>query len=103
DPFLNDLKNLLNQRWEDSEFNLPEISKEMGLSRAQFYRKVKTLTGQSPSVYIRNLRLQKAQELLKSTQLNISEVAYAVGFKDLSYFSRSFSEEFGISPSESRN
>ena len=102
DPFLSELKILMDKHWDDSEFGLTKISEAMGLSRPQFYRKIKSITGQSPSIYIRNLRLQKAQELLKNTQLNISEVAYAVGFKDLSYFSRSFSEEFGISPSETR-
>jgi transcriptional regulator GlxA family with amidase domain len=56
------------------------------------------LTGLSISRYLRALRLRKAQELLADSSLNIAEVAYAVGFEDPKYFSRVFSEEFGVSP-----
>ena len=87
---------------DNAQFSMPQLCKAMGISRAQVYRKIKERTGNSPSVYIRSLKLQKAKELLESTDLNVAEIAYEVGFKDLSYFSRSFSEEFGISPSETR-
>ena len=102
DPFLTKLKAVIEENLSKTDFTLPYICKAMGYSRAQLYRKIKELTGTSPSLYIRTFRLQKAKELLKNTDLSISEIAYQVGFKNLSYFSRSFSEEFGISPSESR-
>jgi transcriptional regulator GlxA family with amidase domain len=60
------------------------------------------LTGMSMTRYLRTLRLSKARELLSTTALNISEVAYAVGFEDPKYFSRVFSEEFGVSPGNFR-
>ena len=102
DDFLIKLNGIVASNMNNADFGLPQLCKAMGFSRAQIYRKIKELTDQSPAVYVRKLKLQKARELLKNTNLNISEVAYEVGFKDLSYFSRSFSEEFGAPPSETR-
>ncbi len=102
DAFLTKLNAIVTSNMDNVDFGLPQLCKAMGFSRAQIYRKIKELTDQSPAVYIRRLKLQRAKELLQSTDLNISEIAYEVGFKDLSYFSRSFSEEFGVSPSETR-
>jgi len=62
----------------------------------QVNRKLKTLTGKTPSRFIRSILLQKAKELLQTTSLNVSEIAYQVGFDDPNYFSRCFSEEFGF-------
>jgi AraC-like DNA-binding protein len=72
----------------------------MGMSRAQLYRKLSSLTGRSVTEHLNALRLEKAKELLKAGGLNISEVAYEVGFNDPKYFGRVFSEAFGQSPSE---
>ena len=69
----------------------------------QLYRKIKALTGKSTALYMRSLRLHKAQELLRTTQLTVSEIAYDVGFEDPNYFSRTFSQEFGTPPSEARS
>jgi AraC-like DNA-binding protein len=63
---------------------------------------LKALTGRSVSIYIRTIRLHRAKEMLQSTDLNISEIAYEVGFKDPSYFTRQYREEFGITPSQTR-
>ncbi|MFK7980968.1 MAG: helix-turn-helix domain-containing protein [Saprospiraceae bacterium] len=101
-PFVLQLNEVIDKNLHKSEFGIPQLCKAMGLSRAQLYRKIKKATGTTPALYIRNLRLQKAKIYLKSDELNITEIAYAVGFNDLSYFSRSFSEEFGKSPSEMR-
>jgi AraC-like DNA-binding protein len=68
------------------------------LSHTHVNRKLKAMTGKTPSRFIRSIRLQKAVELLKTTDLNVSEIAYDVGFSDPNYFSRSFSEEFGYPP-----
>ena len=63
------------------------------------YRKLKATSGKSTAVFIRSIRLQKAKELIQTTEKTISEVAYDVGFNDPSYFSRAFKEEFGLAPS----
>jgi AraC-like DNA-binding protein len=72
----------------------------MSLGREQCYRKILALTGISPIVFIRKIRLQKAAALLAAKSGSVSEVAYAVGFESLSYFSRAFKEEFGKLPSQ---
>ena len=87
---------------EDENFSIHTLAKELHLSRSQMYRKIKALTGMSPAIYIRHIRLQKAKELLLSSHLGISEIAYRVGFKTPVYFSQVFKETFGVSPSESR-
>ncbi|HEY0108823.1 MAG TPA: helix-turn-helix transcriptional regulator [Fibrella sp.] len=70
--------------------------------RTTLHLKLTALTGLSVSHYVRALRLRKAQELLTASALNVSEVAYAVGFDNPKYFSRLFSEEFGVSPGNYR-
>ena len=73
------------------------------LSRTQLHKKLKALTGMSATHFIRHIRLSEAKELLKNPDLNINEIAYRVGFSDPNYFTRCFGEEFGESPSETRN
>jgi AraC-like DNA-binding protein len=75
----------------------------MAMSRAQLHRKITALTGKSTSIFIRSLRLYHARNLLLTTSLNVSEIAYDVGFKDPNYFSRTYAEEFGETPTETRN
>ena len=87
---------------DDSDLSIAELSKMMKISRSQLHNKVKALTNRSPSQFIRSIRLTKAQSLLLETNLSILEIAYDVGFKDPSYFSRTFSGEFGLSPKEFR-
>lgn len=70
------------------------------MSRATFYRKMESLVGESPSVFIRKYRLKKSAKLLLSGHYNISAVAQKVGFKDPKYFSKCFQKEFGMSPTE---
>ena len=84
----------------DSELSIEDIGSDIGLSRVQLYRKVKALTGHSPVELIRTARLEKARQMLQSTDMTISEVAYSVGFSAPSYFTKCFRDEFGISPSE---
>jgi AraC-like DNA-binding protein len=68
----------------------------------QLYRKVKALTGLSPVELMRKIRLNKAREMLLTTEKNISEVAYEVGFSAPSYFTKCFKDEFGVLPGEAR-
>ena len=68
------------------------------MSRSQLHLKIKALTNRSTTNFIRTVRLHKAKELLLNTDLNVTEVAFEVGFQDVSYFSRTFKTEFGLSP-----
>lgn len=99
DAFILQLKEIFEKRMADPEFGLDQLSKELFLSRSQLGRKVKALTGKSPAIYLRSLRLLKARQLLLTTEISVKEVAYDVGFSDPSYFSKTYSEEFGESPS----
>lgn len=88
-------KNLSNPDFEVSDF-----AYEIGMSRAQLYRKIHAVSGQSVKEFIRIIRLKKAAELLISSDMTISEIAYNVGFNSQSYFTTSFTEYFGINPSK---
>ncbi len=98
DIFLQKLIKVVQDRIDDSDLAVVHLCRAAKLSNTQVNRKLKALTGKTPSQFIRSIRLQKAMELLKTTDLNISEIAYEVGFSDPNYFSRSFSEEFGYPP-----
>ena len=92
------LKNMGNDR-----FDIETIGEELNYSRVQVYRKVKALTGETPVKLLRIARLQKAEQLLQTTEKTISEVAFEVGFSSPSYFSKTYKEFFGISPNSMRN
>lgn len=102
DAFIQKLTALVTEFMADSDFGVPELAKKSGLSQMQIYRKLKALTNKTPSQFIRSCRLNKAVELLKSTDLNVSEIAYEVGFSDPNYFSRTFHQEFGAPPAQYR-
>ena len=103
DAFLKKIRTLVEKDLSDAEFGMPQLVRGLGMSRSQVYKKVKALTGHSPSVYINSIRLYQGKKLLQTTDLNVSEIAYDVGFSSPAYFSKLFLEEFGISPSETRN
>ena len=90
---------ILNQL-SDEQLSVESLAEEIGMSRVQLYRKVSALTGMSVNEMIRKLRLQKAAQLLGQEWGPVSQVAYEVGFSNLSYFSKVFKEEFGTLPSE---
>ncbi len=100
DAFLTKFRNFIEKSMGDSDLNVETIGAELGLSRVQLYRKIKALTGLSPVELLRTARLQKGRDLLQTTNKNISEVAYEVGFTAPSYFTKCFKDEFGISPSD---
>lgn len=102
DPFLKKILGIIEVHLDDPDFTVERLSREVGMSRVQVHRKLKALTDSSASRHIRMLRMKKARELLKNPVLNISEVAYRVGYSDPAYFSRVFSKEFGVAPSEIR-
>ncbi len=102
DAFLQKIRTLVEKDLSDTEFGMLQLIRGLGMSRSQIYKKVKALTGIAPSQYIRSIRLFHAQNLLKTTELNVSEIAYEVGFSSPSYFSTAYLEEFGSSPNETR-
>ena len=102
DEFIQMIKAAVFENLDDIDFGIPELCRAIGMSRTQLHRKTKALTGRSTSSFIRSIRLGKAKELLNTSNLNISQIAYEVGFKDPKYFSRTFAEEFGISPNQMR-
>ncbi|MFK7936357.1 MAG: ATP-binding protein [Saprospiraceae bacterium] len=100
--FLKQLRDLVLAQLDNPDFSVADLGKSMHLSDMQIYRKLKALTNQTPSTFIRSVRLQRGKELLKNTQLSIAEIAYTTGFNQPSYFSRSFQKTFGVSPREFR-
>ncbi|MEM7107096.1 MAG: response regulator [Bacteroidota bacterium] len=98
--FLKKLKSFIEAHLDNSELSVEEIAAEMHLSRVQLYRKIKALCNMSVSKFVRNVRLQHAAELLKSRSAGISEIAYQVGFSDVSYFTKTFKERYQKTPSE---
>jgi signal transduction histidine kinase/DNA-binding NarL/FixJ family response regulator len=83
----------------DPGFGVEEFADEMALSRVQLYRKIRALTGQNASTFIRTVRINRAAELLKKKYDNIGQIAFYVGFNSPSYFSKCFYKQFGIYPS----
>jgi len=102
DVFLKKTIALIDANLDDAEFGNAELSRKMLMSESQLHRKIKALTDQSLSVFIRSVRLRRGKALLQNSDLTIWEVAYAVGFTDPAYFSRTFSAEFGIAPTAVR-
>ena len=100
DAFLQKLRNIVETHLSDENFAVPELCDALYISRSQLHRKLKALTGRSTSHVVRSIRLQRAKQLLETTKMNISEVAYAVGFKEPAFFSKVFKEEFGVPPSQ---
>jgi AraC-like DNA-binding protein len=102
DLFLQKIRQAIEAKMDDTELGIVHLCRAASLSHTQLFRKLKALTGLNPTLFIRKVRLQRAAELLKTTELNVSEIAYEVGFSDPNYFSRAFHEEYGRTPSEER-
>ena len=103
DRFLRKLCDVIEANLSNADLSVPDVCKSINLSHTQLYRKIKALTGKTPSQFIRSIRLQKALHMLETTTLNISEVAYETGFNDPNYFSRMFRQEYGKAPGEMRS
>ena len=100
EQFLNSVKEKILERLSDEQLSVESLAEDMGMSRVQLYRKISGLTDISVNELIRKLRLQRAAQLISQNWGPISQVAYEVGFSNLSYFSKVFKEEFGVLPSE---
>lgn len=100
DPFFKKLVELIKSRVEISDLSVNDLYPEMGISRAQFFRKVKAISNISPNKLIVNIKMNIAAEMLHEGRLSISEVAYKLGYTDPSYFSKVFKSTYGISPTD---
>lgn len=83
----------------DPQFSVERFSREVGMSRVHLYKKLLSLTGKTPIEFIREIRLQRAAQLLEKSQLTVSEIAYQVGFNNPKYFSKYFKDQFHTLPS----
>lgn len=99
EQLLSDLFNTVERDFSDDMLRIENLSRNMGVSRPQLYRKIKSITGRSPSNFVKDLRLNRAKTLLRQKSGNVSEVAFEVGYSNLSHFSKSFANKFGFNPS----
>ena len=91
---------VVNRHLSDSDFSVDTLTTEVGISRTQLHRKMKEMTGLPVSEFIRNIRLEQAARLLEEQKINVTQVAYTVGFNNPAHFSTVFKKQFGISPTE---
>ncbi|MDO6759976.1 two-component regulator propeller domain-containing protein [Tamlana sp. 2_MG-2023] len=98
--FIENVLNHINKNIGDPNLNVESLASQLNLSRSQFYRKIKALTNQTASEFLRNIRLQKAKQILEMGETNISKVCYATGFSSHSYFTKCFKNHFGFLPTE---
>lgn len=98
--FVTRFKSLVGEKMKEPELNVEDLGHDMGMSRVQLYRKLKSLTNYSPNELLRQMRLKKAASLLASSDMTVAEVAYEVGFSSPSYFTKCYKEQFGESPTD---
>jgi len=100
EQFLQKVMRIIEVYMADENFTIEALSREAGYSHAQFYRKLKALTDQTPSQFLRKIRLKRAAELLQQKSDSVSQIAYHVGFSSLPYFNKCFKDEFGMTPGQ---
>ncbi len=98
--FLKKVRDAVEANLEEENFSVVELSSHVGMSRSQLHRKLSALTGFSPNEVIRNMRLERAKQLLEKRAGNASEVAYMTGFNSPAYFAKCFKDYFGVTPSD---
>lgn len=98
--FLKKVQQVLDDKLVEASFSIEDFSKAVGMSRMQLHRKIKALIGLSASEFIRSQRLKLAANLLKKSDINISQIGYAVGFNDHAYFSKCFKDMYNCTPTE---
>jgi DNA-binding response OmpR family regulator len=94
---------LVEKNIADSEFSVETMATEVGMSRTTLYKKLMAITGQGPAEFIRTIRIKRGKALLESSQMQVTEIAYAVGFTTVKSFTMNFKAEYGMTPSEFRN
>jgi AraC-like DNA-binding protein len=99
EKFLNLFLDYVEKTWRNTNLKVDDFGKNLGFSKSQLYRNLKSTTGKSPNTFIKDYRLNKALTLLNKKKGNIAEIAYSTGFNSPAYFSKCFQERFGILPS----
>lgn len=99
DAFIERVRKIVDKNYVDENFSLTELCEAINMSRSNLYRKMSALINTSPSIFIKTYRLEKAEALLRNSNLNVSEVARKTGYKNASHFSKSFQKKFGYPPS----
>lgn len=100
---LEKIHQVIEENMDNSDFNIDTIASGIGLSRSAFFKKLKSLTGLAPVDLVKEIRLNKSIEMIKHTDLSISEIAFAVGFKDSGYYSKCFRKKYDQTPREYMN
>jgi DNA-binding response OmpR family regulator len=98
--FIQKAMEIVDRHISDADFSSAEFCREIGMSRSQLHRKLKALTSQPASEFIRTIRLKQAARLIKESQLSVEEISYRVGFNSPAYFTKCFKALFGKTPSE---
>jgi DNA-binding response OmpR family regulator len=98
--FMKRVMAIVNKNLSNSDFNISQMVDEVGMSRTQLHRKLKELTGFSAARFMQNIRMQQAMKLLKEKKVNVSQIAYSVGFSSQTHFSTTFKQYYGVSPTE---
>lgn len=98
--FLERVLNVLELRYADSAFGVPQMQQALAMSKTQLHRKLKAISNQAPGEFLRNFRLQRAAQILAQKGESVTQVAYAVGFENIPYFTKCFKELFGVPPSQ---
>ena len=98
--FVEQIQNFIRQNIDNAELSVEDIQKNLGVSRTQLFRMTKATMGTTPIELIRHIRLHRAQEMLKNTELTIQEITYSVGFTSPSYFTKCYRQKFGRNPSQ---
>ena len=98
--FIEKTTSIVQQHMSSQELDVEMLAREMAMSRMQLHRKLKSLTDNSASDLIRNIRLMKAAELLKEGELNVTQISYEIGILNISNFAKTFKQKYGVTPSE---
>jgi DNA-binding response OmpR family regulator len=100
EKFITKVLAIIEEHMDDENFSIDQLSRDGGYSNMHFYRKIKALSGQTPSQFLRTIRLKRAADLLSKDSDNVAQIAYSVGFSSVSYFTKSFKAQFGMTPGQ---
>jgi signal transduction histidine kinase/DNA-binding response OmpR family regulator len=102
DSFIKKINEVMTGHLVEDSFDINSLCEHLNMSRTQLYRKFRSLTSQSPHDYYLKMKLHNAKQMLTTSDLTVAEAAYRAGFKNVSHFSKAFTREFGINPSDIR-
>ena len=100
DNLITKIVNYIESNIDDSKLSIDAVASYLGLSRSSMFKKIKSLTGLAPVDFIKDIRLQRASQLIKNEDYKINQIAYMIGFDDPRYFSKCFKLKYGVTPSE---